>query len=111
MIVNASQSIQEKMPAGSEQKGRISIRTQRANSKILISIQDTGKGIPEDIRMRIFEPFFTTKGIGKGTGQGLSLAHNIIVKKHQGMIKVDSILDQGSTFTIELPIDILNKES
>ncbi len=110
MIVNAAQSIQEKMPAGSEQKGRIFIKTLKVDNTVLISVQDTGKGIPEEIRMRIFDPFFTTKGVGKGTGQGLSLAHNIIVKKHKGRIKVDSIMGEGTTFTIELPIDSINKE-
>lgn len=111
MIVNASQSIQEKIPVGSDQKGKILIRTNKFDDKVVISIQDTGKGIPEEIRMRIFEPFFTTKGVGKGTGQGLSMAHNIIVKKHQGAIKVDSSLGQGTTFMIELPIDSSKRES
>ncbi|HEX7555494.1 MAG TPA: PAS domain S-box protein [Leptolinea sp.] len=107
MIINAAQSIQEKIPEGSDQKGKISIRTWKDDNKVLITIQDTGKGIPEEIQMRIFDPFFTTKGIGKGTGQGLSMAHNIIVNKHQGKIRVASIVGQGTTFTIELPIDPL----
>ena len=105
MVVNAAQSIQEKIPAGSEQKGKISISTRKDEDKILIFIQDTGKGIPEAIQTRIFDPFFTTKGIGKGTGQGLSMSHNIIVNKHQGRIRVDSAEGQGATFIIELPID------
>ena len=111
MIVNAAQSIQEKLPAGSDQKGKISIHTHNDGNKVLIVIQDTGMGIPESIRMRIFDPFFTTKGVGKGTGQGLSMAHNIIVNKHQGRIRVESTEGEGTTFTIELPIDSSEKES
>lgn len=110
MIVNAAQSIQEKIPPGSEEKGKITIRTCHEDDKINILISDTGNGIPEEIRQRIFEPFFTTKGVGKGTGQGLSMAHNIIVNKHQGRIMIDSIVGKGTTFTIELPINPPQKE-
>jgi len=105
MIVNASQAIQEKCPPGSEQKGNILIRTRHQEDRVFITIQDTGSGIPVDIRARIFDPFFTTKGIGKGTGQGLSMAHNIVVNKHHGNIGIDSDVGQGTTFTIELPVN------
>jgi len=105
MIVNASQAIQEKFPPGSEQKGNILIRTRHQEDRVFITIQDTGSGIPVDIRARIFDPFFTTKGIGKGTGQGLSMAHNIVVNKHHGNIGIDSDVGQGTTFTIELPVN------
>jgi signal transduction histidine kinase len=105
MIVNAAQAIQENLPQGSEQKGKILISTRKHENKVLITVQDTGSGIPAEIRARIFDPFFTTKGVGKGTGQGLSMAHNIIAKKHQGVICVDSDPGQGTVFTIELPID------
>ena len=104
MIVNAAQAIQEKITANPGTKEIISIKTRQEKDHVLIVIQDTGPGIPENIRARIFNPFFTTKGIGKGTGQGLSLAHNIIVKKHQGKIFVDSEVGKGTTFTIELPL-------
>jgi signal transduction histidine kinase len=104
MIVNAAQAIQGKLPPRSEQKGKILIRTRKHGNKVLITVQDTGCGIPPEIRARIFDPFFTTKGVGKGTGQGLSMAHNIIVKKHHGIIIVDSEPGQGTTFTIELPV-------
>jgi signal transduction histidine kinase len=105
MIVNAAQAIQEKLPQGPEQKGKILISTRKHENKVFITVQDTGSGIPSEIRARIFDPFFTTKGIGKGTGQGLSMAHNIIVKKHQGIVSVDSEPGLGTTFMIELPID------
>ncbi len=111
MIVNAVQSIQEKIPEGSDQKGKITISTRKDQNKIHIKVQDTGKGIPKDIQQRIFDPFFTTKGVGKGTGQGLSLAHSIIVKEHQGSISVNSVEGEGTIFTIELPINSSEKES
>jgi PAS domain S-box-containing protein len=104
MIINAVQAIQEKLPPGSEQKGKITITTRKGEKCVIIKITDTGNGIPVEIRQRIFDPFFTTKGIGKGTGQGLSLAHQIIVQKHHGKIDVDSIVGEGTTFTIEIPI-------
>ena len=105
MIVNGAQAIQEKNQATPGQKGEISIKTRTIpGNKVSISISDTGVGIPKGLRDRIFDPFFTTKGIGRGTGQGLSVAQNIIVKKHQGLILVESQPNQGTTFTIELPI-------
>ncbi|NPV87836.1 MAG: PAS domain S-box protein [Anaerolineae bacterium] len=104
MIVNASQAIQEVLPKDGGQKGSIRIATRCKDDRVQIVIADSGAGIPEDIRSRIFDPFFTTKGVGRGTGQGLALAHSIIVQKHHGRILVDSQVGRGTTFTIELPI-------
>lgn len=104
MIVNAVHAIQQKQNGSDKEKGRITITTSQKEDRVFISISDTGCGIPESIVNRIFDPFFTTKDVGKGTGQGLSLAHNIIVNHHHGLISVDSKLTVGSTFTIELPI-------
>jgi two-component system, NtrC family, sensor kinase len=67
-------------------------------------VQDTGTGIAEQIRSRVFEPFFTTKDVGQGTGQGLSLAHNIVVEKHGGIIDFETEVGQGTTFFVRLPI-------
>ena len=61
--------------------------------------------MPEDVKVRIFDPFFTTKEVGKGTGQGLSIAYNVVVEKHAGKISVDSEPGQGTYFTILLPLD------
>jgi PAS domain S-box-containing protein len=102
LIVNAAHAIRENLPEGS--KGQITIRTRATGDSVEVSIRDTGKGIPEAIRPRIFEPFFTTKEVGKGTGQGLTLAHTVIVKKHAGKIWFESEEGKGTTFFVRLPI-------
>ena len=70
----------------------------------MVEITDSGSGMPAHIQQRIFDPFFTTKDVGKGTGQGLAIAHNVIVDKHGGTIQVTSAPGAGTTFTIRLPI-------
>jgi signal transduction histidine kinase len=67
-------------------------------------VSDTGTGIPEGARAKVFEPFFTTKEVGKGTGQGLSMAYNCIVKRHRGSINFETELGAGTTFVIRLPL-------
>jgi two-component system, NtrC family, sensor kinase len=110
MVVNAAHTIGEKIAGNKEQGekstdlGKISIETLGAGDFIEILISDTGCGIPADKISRIWEPFYTTKEVGKGTGQGLAIAHDIIVNKHNGEILVDSAVGQGTTFTIRLPI-------
>jgi len=69
-----------------------------------VRIRDTGTGIPEEIRSRVFDPFFTTKPVGKGTGQGLAIAHAVIVKKHGGELTFETELGEGTTFLIRLPL-------
>jgi len=95
MLVNAAQSIAE--------RGTITLRSGCSNDHAWISIADTGKGIPPELMTRIFDPFFTTKPVGKGTGLGLSVSYGI-VEKHGGRIDVESVLGQGTTFTIRLPV-------
>jgi signal transduction histidine kinase len=104
LIVNAAYAIAEKHGALSEQKGTITLRTRQNGDWAEIHVEDTGAGIPEEIRHRIFDPFFTTKEPGRGSGQGLSIAHNIITKKHGGTIQFQSQIGQGATFIIRLPI-------
>jgi signal transduction histidine kinase len=104
MIVNASHAIQD-VVGKSGNKGKITVKTHSlGNDQVEISISDTGAGIPTEIRDKIFDPFFTTKEVGKGTGQGLSIAHNFIVSHHHGSIKFDSTEGQQTTFHIILPI-------
>jgi signal transduction histidine kinase len=68
-------------------------------------VSDTGGGIPEAIRSKVFDPFFTTKEVGKGTGQGLAIAHSVIVQKHRGTIGFESETGKGTTFVIQLPLE------
>jgi signal transduction histidine kinase len=85
------------------ENGRITIKTYKENQHLVVEIKDSGPGIPEDIQSKIFDPFYTTKPVGKGTGMGLNISHNIIVQKHKGEIKVKS--KPGETcFQIKLPI-------
>lgn len=109
MIVNASHAIADVVGDAANGKGTITIRTRKEKDWALIRIEDTGAGIPEEIRSRIFDPFFTTKEVGKGTGQGLSIAHNVIVEKHGGAIDVESEMGKGTAFVIRLPLE--NRES
>ena len=83
--------------------GTLTIRTAHDGDCVLVEIGDTGPGIPPDIQQRIFEPFFTTKPVGEGTGLGLDIAWRIVVKKHHGDIRVESV--PGDTrFLVRLPI-------
>ncbi|HVI09934.1 MAG TPA: PAS domain S-box protein [Candidatus Binatia bacterium] len=102
LLVNAAHAIKEKLKDGG--KGLITVRTRSCGDFVEISVSDTGTGVPEAIRTRIFDPFFTTKEVGKGTGQGLSLAHTLIVKKHAGKIWFETEMGQGTTFFIHLPV-------
>ena len=69
-----------------------------------VRISDSGSGIPEAARARIFDPFFTTKGVGKGTGQGLAIAYNVVVEQHHGTLAFETELGAGTTFIIRIPI-------
>jgi len=102
LLVNAAHAIEDK--PGRHEKGRITIRTRRGGEGVEISVADTGVGIAPEIQSRIFELFFTTREVGSGTGQGLALAHTVIVKKHQGRIWFETRPGQGTTFFIQLPI-------
>jgi two-component system, NtrC family, sensor kinase len=85
-------------------RGRIQVRTFRDGQHVVIAVQDTGGGIPEDVRARMFDPFFTTKEVGKGTGQGLAIVRSVIVDSHGGEITFDTRMGQGTTFYLRLPI-------
>lgn len=105
LVVNAAHAIQEAREKGNpDLKGRIQITTRKEGQEAIIRIGDNGSGIPEHARQKIFEPFFTTKPIGKGTGQGLAIAHSVIVDKHKGRLSFESIVGKGTLFTIVLPL-------
>jgi PAS domain S-box-containing protein len=107
LIVNSAQAIVEgaKNAGG---KGAIRIVTRRNTNWAEIRIADTGPGIPADIQSKVFDPFFTTKPVGKGTGQGLAIAHSVVVQKHQGTISFESSPTTGTTFLIRLPLGTEN---
>lgn len=103
MIVNAADAMQEPEP-GMELQGIITIGTRVESEHAVITVQDNGSGIPPHVIERIFDPFFTTKPVGQGTGQGLAIAHDIVVNRHHGQLRVESEPQKGTCFTIELPL-------
>ena len=98
LINNASDAIKE-----TGDRGKIKISTRHVWNKIVVKVEDSGKGIPEAVANRIFDPFFTTKGVGKGTGLGLSITYGII-NEHGGNIYASSRLGKGTVFVVELPV-------
>ena len=96
IIVNAAHATME--------KGRLIVSTATDDGHVVIEFADTGSGIPEEILPKIFDPFFTTKEPGKGTGMGLSISYGII-KRHGGTITARSKVNEGTTFTIRLPLE------
>lgn len=104
LLVNASHAIADKVGDGSRGKGTIRVTTARSGDWVETTVHDDGAGIPEGIQARIFEPFFTTKPIGKGTGQGLTMAHSVIVKRHGGKLWCESQPGKGTTFFVRLPL-------
>jgi two-component system, NtrC family, sensor kinase len=100
LIVNAAHAIEEK---GEEAKGKIVVSTAIVGEMAEIRVTDSGKGIPEEVRDRIFDPFFTTKQVGKGSGQGLAIVYDIIVRKHAGKLFFKTEIDEGTTFILQIP--------
>jgi len=96
MLVNAAQA----MP---ESGGKITVGTAVTDDEVIITIADTGSGMSPETVSRIFDPFFTTKEVGSGTGLGLSISHGII-QEHNGRIEVESVVGEGTTFYICLPL-------
>jgi PAS domain S-box-containing protein len=104
LITNAAHAIAETHGGSHAVTGRIVVSTRRDGPWAELRVRDNGPGIPVAIRDRVFDPFFTTKDVGKGTGQGLALAHAVIVDKHGGTIAFESELCEGTTFVVRLPL-------
>ncbi len=98
ILANAIQAIPD--------KGSIFITTAKVADQAVISIADTGTGMPDEVRKKIFDPFFTTKDVGEGTGLGLSISYGII-EKHQGTLTVESELNRGTRFIIAIPLRLI----
>jgi len=102
---NAFYAVQQRQKtAGDDYKPEVTLTTSTENNNLLITVKDNGNGIPDTIRDKILQPFFTTKPTGEGTGLGLSLSYDIVVKEHGGQIRVDSIENRYTEFTILIPI-------
>ncbi|MEH2207549.1 MAG: AAA family ATPase [Nostoc sp.] len=82
----------------------ITITTSVENNLIKVSITDNGKGMSEEVKQKIFDHLFTTKAVGKGTGLGLAIARQIVEETHGGKLSFNSVLGQGTEFTIEIPV-------
>ncbi|MDJ0696612.1 ATP-binding protein [Mastigocoleus sp. MO_188.B34] len=110
ILSNALDALEERdqkrsFKAIKENPSRICICTKTNGSdKVVIRISDNGPGISEEVKKRIFEPFFTTKPVGKGTGLGMSISHQIIAEKHGGCLQCNSLPGKGSEFLIEIPL-------
>ena len=103
LIVNAAHAIGD-VVRGTDTHGKITVRTHQDGDWVVISVSDTGTGIPDHIAPRIFEPFFTTKEVGKGSGQGLALAWAVVKNKHGGDLTFETRQGEGTTFHVRLPI-------
>jgi len=106
LIVNAAHAIADTQTVKDGGKGTITVKTEPdGEHHVLVTIADTGNGIPVEIRERIFEPFFTTKEVGKGTGLGLPIARALVTEKHGGSLTFSTEIGRGTTFCVRLPIE------
>ncbi len=104
LLVNAAHAIGD-VVKGTGKKGKIRVRTVTEGKTVLVTITDTGCGIPEGIRTKVFDPFFTTKGVGRGTGQGLAIARSVVVERHKGTLTFESEVGKGTSFYVRLPVE------
>jgi signal transduction histidine kinase len=106
LIVNAAHAIADApgLVDAPDAKGTIRVSTRLDGDDVVVSVTDSGCGIPEDVRTRIFDPFFTTKEVGRGTGQGLAISRTIVNEKHGGSLTFDTASGEGTTFELRLPL-------
>jgi signal transduction histidine kinase len=103
LVVNAAHAIEEAHRTP-ETGGKICVVSRREGDRAVVRVTDNGCGMSEEILSRVWDPFFTTKDVGRGTGQGLTIARRVIVDQHKGQLTVESEPGHGTTFVIELPI-------
>jgi len=101
ILVNAADAIAE-VVGNSGKKGKITVCTRQNGEWVEVHISDTGTGIPINVQHHIFEPFFTTKDVGKGSGQGLAIAYDIVEVKNGGTLTFETKMGEGTTFVIRL---------
>jgi signal transduction histidine kinase len=101
LVINAAHAIEA---AKLGKKGIITIATTHNGDSMEVSVADTGTGIPEEVQDHVFNPFFTTKDVGSGTGQGLAIAQDIVMSKHQGELFFETEVGGGTTFVMRLPL-------
>lgn len=112
LLVNGAHAIAERLGNNPEgEKGRLTITTSQTSDQAFIQVRDTGMGIPAQVQERIFDPFFTTKKVGRGTGQGLAIAHDVVSEKHGGSLTFETEAGKGTTFTIILPLELATSSS
>jgi signal transduction histidine kinase len=105
LVVNAAHAIVD-ANGGSARRGTIRVRTVAEGDHVRVSVSDTGTGIAPDVADRIYDPFFTTKDVGRGTGQGLAIARQIVVERHGGSIDFETKAGRGTTFHVRLPVAV-----
>jgi PAS domain S-box-containing protein len=104
IIVNAAHAISDAVGPNAIEHGKIVVVTKLQGEYVEARFSDTGTGMPDEVKARIFDPFFTTKEVGRGTGQGLAIAHSVVIDKHDGTVEVQSEPGKGTTFIVRVPI-------
>lgn len=103
LLTNAADALAEGAADREPGAGVIKVRTSKAEGQLRLSVSDNGPGVAPEVAARIFDPFFTTKQVGKGTGQGLAISHEIVATGHDGHIECSSVPGKGATFVVTLP--------
>jgi signal transduction histidine kinase len=111
LIVNASHAIADAtgVTGGPDARGTIRVSTRVDGDDVIVTVADTGCGIPDDVGARIFDPFFTTKEVGRGTGQGLAISRTIVNDKHGGSLTFQTAPGEGTTFELRLPVSRMDE--
>lgn len=104
LIVNGAHAIEAK-GVDDGNRGTITLKTYKDGDMAVLEVSDTGSGMAQEVVDRAFDPFFTTKEVGKGTGQGLAIAHNVVVNMHEGHVSISTEQGKGSTFIVQLPFE------